>query len=183
MNTIDWQTVANIATSVAVVLALAVFVWEMRSSRREREYQVFFRYVDAYERLETRRLDNWRKLKDAIQSNPNTKEEIGDKTNSIEYLMLRARQAEPMYAIEHNVLELEIQSLNLLNEMCRYALRDSDRLSLLKAMFAKEISFYQHSLPQILQLREQEKAQRLFSIPKYESLQKCDIGDVFDVPK
>ena len=47
MNTIDWQTVANIATSIAVILALAVFVWEMRNSRREREYQVFFRYVDA----------------------------------------------------------------------------------------------------------------------------------------
>lgn len=182
MDSVDWQLIANIAASLAVILALAVFVWQIRNTRHEREFAVFFRYVDAYEQLKSRRLDNWRRLKESVRSDSRIQDEIGDRTNSIQYLLLRTKQPEPMYAIEHAVLEYEIQCVNLLNEMCRYALRDTGKLCLLKALFANEISFYQNSLPGIVNLRERERPERLFSVAKYESLEKCEIGDVFDIP-
>ena len=148
MNSSDWQTIANMATSVAVIVAVGALIWGIRGVRQEREFQVFFRYVDAYERLETKRLDNWRKLKDAVRSIPGGEGEIGDRTNSIQYLQLRVAQQEPLYAIEHAVLELEIQSLNVLNDLCSYALKDTRKLSLCKALFATDIAFYQYWHPQ-----------------------------------
>lgn len=182
INSGDWQTIANIATTVAVIVAVGALIWQMGSARKDREFQVFLRYVDAYETLKTKRQENWRKLKEAVRSLPGGDEEITDRTNSIQYLQLRVDQEEPLYAIEHGVLEYEIQSLNVLNDLCAYAGKDAKKLSLLKAMFATEIAFYQNFLPRILELRDHENDQRRFSIPRSESLLKCDVGAVFEMP-
>jgi hypothetical protein len=179
LSNIDWQTVSNIASSLAVLLAVIVFICEIRANRRERDYAVFLRFVDAYEDTVEKRKAQWKKLQEAVQSDPKIQHEIDDRTSSLDYLRLRVEQAEPLYAIEHGQIEYEIRSLNLLNEICRYAARDSQKKALTNALFASEISYYQNRLNDLLFLRQQERGERLFSIPRYAALVKHSVKDAF----
>ena len=180
LNRIDWQTLADIGSSFALLLAILVFAWEIRANRREREFAIFLRFVDAYEQVSQKRRTQWSKVKDVLQSNPALKHEIGDRTSSLDYLRTRAEQAEPMYAIEHGILEYEIRSLNILNELCRYAEKDPRKIALVNALFASEISYYRNKLDDLLTLREHESEQRLFSIPRCDALVRFSVGGFFD---
>jgi len=179
---VDWQTTANVATAIAVVVGLATLVWEVRQTRRAQKFTVFLRFVDAYESLQEQRQANWRRLKDAVRASPTITAEIGDKTSSLDYLTHRVTQAEPLFAIEHGVLEYEIRSLNLLNELCRYAADDPHKMLLMKTLLASELSYYQNRLPDLLYIRTHEAGVRLLSVPRADALQKFSIGDFFQEP-
>lgn len=184
LSALELPTVANVATALAVIVALVTFVWEIRSARKQQDFTIFLRFVDAYERLQERRRATWVHLKETVRADPKIAQEIGDKASSLDYLKLRVEQQEPLYAIEHGVLENEIQSLNLLNELCRYGADDPQKMLLVKALFASEISYYQNRLSDVLYLREREKAVRLFSMPRADSLKTCQLGDFFQaVPR
>ncbi|HHT9137597.1 MAG TPA: hypothetical protein ACFYEK_10190 [Candidatus Wunengus sp. YC60] len=83
---IDWQSVSHIATSVAVVLALAVFVWQVKVNREERKFSLLLKYMDMYEKLTDKTESDWDKIKVAIRNNPVTKYEIPDRCSSLDYL-------------------------------------------------------------------------------------------------
>lgn len=175
----NWQSVANIATAIAVIVALSVFVWEVRASRQERQWAMFSHLLQAYADIVDRRQGNWVLLKDAIKTNPATKREIQDRTSSLDYLQLRSSQSEPLYAIEHIVLELEIRSLNILNEACNYAKADPRKEFLLGSLYGSEIFFYQERLDDILRLRSAEIARHAFSVPHHQALTLYDVGDYY----
>ena len=175
LSQIDWQTVTYVGSSVAVLLAVVVFIWEVRANRQEREFTIFFRFIDTYSRLMDERKAHWKKIKETIQNNPNTKQEIGDRTNSLDYLLLRAKQSEPFYAIEHSIIEYEIRSLSLLNEICYFATKDHKKRILVNIQFAHEISFYQNRLDDLLFLVNRERGERLFSVPRYSALKKYTV--------
>jgi len=177
---IDWQTVANIATSLALVLAIGLFIWEVRSNRKERAFSVFLRLVDYYSKLMAERKHKWILIKERVTSNPKTSKEIGDKTSTLDYLLIRLQQKEPLYAIEHGLVEDEIKSLNLLNELCKYALKDRQMALILKVSFSNDISFYQNRLEDLLLIRNKEKQLRLFSVPHYSHLKRFHVSDYFE---
>lgn len=120
-------------------------------------------------------------MKEVVQSTSNIQHEIGDRTSSLDYLRIRVEQAEPLFAIEHSQIEYEIQSLNLLNEICRYTNRDSQKKALTDALFAREISFYQYRLNDLIYIRQQESGKRLFSIPCYDALVKHSVKGAFQM--
>lgn len=164
---------------MAVVLALAVFVWQINVIREERKFSILLKYIDMYEKLVDKRESNWDKIKVAIRNNPETKHEIPDRCSSLDYLKLRSEQTEQFYTIEDNLLEDEIQSLNILNEICRYVKSDPQKVVFVNAIFAREITFYQHRIKDILFLKQKEGVLRLFSIPRYDALMNYNVESFF----
>jgi len=175
-----WQIIAHIATSLALIVAIGVLIWEVKSSQRERAFSIFLRLLDCYHEVMTERKSKWVLIKEKIRVNPKISEEISDKTSSLDYLLIRVRQKEPLYAIEHGLLEHEIKSLNLLNELCKYALKDEQMALVLKVLYSSEISYYQNRHEDLLLIRDSEKQLRLFSVPRYNHLQKFQVGDYFE---
>jgi len=176
---IDLQMLANVATSVAVIIALCVFLWQVSTDRKERAFSTFLKLLDYYGGLRNDRRTKWNLLKERVRSDPKISHEIGDKTSSLDYLLLRVKQEEPLYALEHGVLEDEIRSLNLLNQLCRYALKDEQMSLVLKVLYSSEISYYQNRLDDLLLIRDTEKRFRLFSTPRFGYLQKLQVADYF----
>ena len=172
---VDSQILSNIATIIVAILAVIGLIWEIKSSRKERNFSIFLRLIDYYNEIMTERRKKWKLIKNTNKELG----EIGDKTNSLDYLLLRIQQKEPLYAIEHNLIEDEIRSLNLLNELCNYALKDEQKELILKISFSSEVSFYQNRLKDLLLILEKEKLLRPFSIPHYTYLQKFRVGDYF----
>ncbi len=174
--------IANLVPALAFILALIAFVWEIRQNRRERSFAIFLRLLDFYGNIQDRRRQQWRTLKDVIRSNPKLRHEIGDKTSSLDYLLIRSKQPEAMYAIEHEILEREIQSLNALNELCQMAGNDEPRITMLALLHGSEISYYQNRLQDLLLLKQKESVGRLFSVPRHEALSAFTIHEYFDKP-
>ncbi len=173
------QNITNIATTVSLIVAFIVFFVELRDNRKEKEYQSFLILLENYQKTVDERRDQWKKIKKAVRDNPKIAHEIDDKQNSLSYLILRMEQAEPMYAIEHSILDREIMSLNYLDMLCEIALENDRALKVLLLTDAHEISYYQNRLNDILQLLESQNKLRLFHKPCYKSLEKCDVTKVF----
>jgi len=177
---IDWQIAANISTSLAFIVAIGVFIWEISLSRRERAFSIFLKLLDYYREIMAERRNRWKRIKEKIRADPTISEEIGDKTSSLDYLLIRVRQEEPLDVIEHGLLEDEIRSLNLLNELAKCALKNEEMALVLKVLYSSEISYYQNRLKDILLIRDREKQWRLFSVPRYSYLQKFRVRDYFE---
>lgn len=177
---IDWRTIVNIAPFVTTFIAICVFIWEVKSSRRERTFSIFLRLLVCYREVMTERKNKWILIKQKVRANPKTLEEISNKTSSLHYLSKRVRQKEPLYAVEHGLLEQEIRSLNLLNVLCKYALKDEQMALVLKVLYSSEISYYRNRYKDLLLIRDSQKQLRLFSVPRYSHLQKFQVGDYFE---
>jgi len=68
------------------------------------------------------------------------------------------------------MLEREIKLLNVVNELCRYALEDSQVASILRARYLDKISCYQKYLRFVLRVVEKEKRNYPFPTPQYKHL-------------
>lgn len=121
-------------------------MWEVRSNRKERAFSVFLRLVNHYSQLRDERTHKWKLIKERVRSNPKTQKEIGDKTSTLDYLLIRVQQKEPLYAIEDGLIEVEVRSLNLLNGLCKYALKHMQMALILKISYSSEISYYQNRI-------------------------------------
>lgn len=176
----DWQTIAYMTSTAAVIVAIGAFIWQVKSNRNERAFSIFLRLLDFYNETITKRRRGWQAIRKSVRANPKTVEEIGDKTNTLNYLLIRTQQTEPLYDIEQNLLEDEIRSLSLLNELCKYALKKEQLALILKIHYSSEIVFYQKSVKDIILIRDKEKKFRLFSIPHFEHLQKFRVEDYFE---
>lgn len=173
------QTGANLATTLGLIIAILVFSCEVRNSTDEREYQSFLKMHQQYEKIVEKRAAQWSKVRAAVRENPKTANEIPDKQNSVDYLLLRMSQAEPMYAIEHGIIESELKSLNFLDKLCELALANDRAREILYLTDSHEISWYQNRLEDLLKLRESQKNIRLFTKPRYSSILKYDTSDYF----
>jgi len=173
------QTIANISTTLALIVALIVVIVEIRSSRSAREYQSFLTLLENYQRIVGERKDQWKKIKEVVKENPKIACEIPDKQNSLSYLLIRQEQTEPMYAIEHGLIDRELKSLNFLDKLCEIAIKNDSALQVLLLTDADEISYYKTRLKDLLKLYETQKEERLFPKPRYNSLNKCNISGYF----
>ena len=173
------QITANISTTLALVVALVVFIAEIRSSRKTREYESFLTLLENYQQIVEERKNQWRKIKKALKNNTKVSNEIHDKQNSLSYLLIRLGQSEPMYAIEHGLLDRELRSLNFLDKLCELALKNCRAFEILLLTDAHEISYYQNRLKDLLKLYESQRSIRLFPKPRYNSLDKTDISGFF----
>lgn len=176
---VDWQTIAYIATPLALIVTILMFIVELERNRKERAFGTFLRLLDFYGNIMAERRRVWGIIKEKVSANPKISKEIEDKTGSVDYLLIRVRQEEPFKAIEHGLLENEIRSLNILNELCKIALKHEQMASILKVCYSSEISFYQNRLKDILPILDKERELRIFSIPHYSYLQKLRILDYF----
>jgi hypothetical protein len=173
------QIIANIATTLGLIVAVSVFIVEVRSAIKERKYQSFLTLLNNYQGIVSERKKDWKPIKKQIRKNPKIAHEIDDKQNSISYLLIRINQSEPMYAIEHSLLDREIRSLNFLNELCRLALEDKRAMQILLLTDSHEISYYQNRLKELLKLYESQRAIRLFPKPRYDKVNEVDIKEYF----
>ncbi len=176
---INWQILAQIATTLAFILATITFIIEIKANRDEREYSILVKYIDTYGSLSKESNEAWSGIKGVVRNNPNTKKEISDKTSTLEYLKTRFDQKEPLYDIERYILENEIQRLSLLNEICRLSIQDENKSVLTKALLSREISFYQNKLQDILVLYNKASQFWLMSRPRYDMLMKFKVEDFF----
>jgi len=169
----------NSISLLALIVAFVALIWQVLLSRKERAFSVFLRLLDFYGNIMTERREKWKTIKKVVKANPKISEEVGDKTSTLDYLMKRIEQKEPLYPIEHGLLEDEIRSLNLLNELCKYAFKDEEKALILRVSYSSEISYYQNRLKDILLVRDKEKRFVLLSIPRYSHLEKFPVGDYF----
>ena len=174
------QAIANIATTLGLIFALIVFVAEIKANLKERKYQSFLTLLNNYQAMVSERKDYWKTIKEEIRKNPKIADEIHDKQNSVSYLLIRLGQTEPMYAIEHGLLDREIRSLNFLNELCRIALEDKRSTQILLLTDSHEISYYQNRLEDLIKLYESQRTVRLFPKPRYDWLSKFNMKDYFE---
>ena len=173
------QITANMSTSLAVVVALVVFIVEIRRHRKAREYESFLALLGNYQQIVEERKNQWKKIKEALKGNPKVSSEIHDKQNSLSYLLIRLGQFEPMYAIEHGLLDRELRSLNFLDKLCELALKNDRSFEILLLTDAHEIFYYQKRLKDLLRLYESQKSIRFFPKPRYNRLIKTDTNDFF----
>jgi hypothetical protein len=177
-----WSTAADIFTVVGVGGALIGLAWQLRKSRQDTEFLMLQRLIDTYDKLRQDTRDRWRKIQGAIKST-SLSHEIGDRTGSIDYLLMRVERSDsdPLTAIEHSLIENEIRSLNLLNEICRLSAKDESRKNLVRILLSDEIAFYQRRLEDLRQLRESESKERRFSVMRADMLPNYQVGDYFEI--
>lgn len=176
----DWQTIGTIASTFGVIVALIAFAYEIRMRRDERRFDTFVRFLDAYESQRKRRNTTWQKVREVLRRNERTANEVDERRSIVDYLVLRASQLESMYPVEHELLEEEIRSLNIVNELCRLAAGDENRTALLSALLSSEIYYYQNRLSEIQELRDFQRRYRIFSIVRDSWLIKFDVRDFID---
>jgi len=180
LNKIDWSRAANIATTLGLILTIVVLIYEITENRKTTEFAIFLRYQETYIKISEKRISTWNKIKEAILSNPKTEHEISDKSSSFDYLNIRIKQQEPLFAIEHQLIDEEIRTLNILNEICKYALRDRAKLDMIKILYSQDISFYQNSINDLNGFRKLCSKERLMPKPTYTSIKKIKINDYFE---
>ncbi|RZU36908.1 hypothetical protein EV700_3121 [Fluviicoccus keumensis] len=183
LSSLDWQFVANVATSIGALIAAVVFLWQVRSAHHEREFSVFLQFIEEYDALSDERREKWVTIKDALKNNPSEAAEVHDRQHSLGYLKTRCSQLEPLYAIEHSLLEREARSLNVLNYLCSFALKDSEKKKILCLLLANEISYYKNNLTILSEIIERERQQLLLPLIQSKSLTKISISEYFNHAK
>lgn len=176
------ETIANLATSAATFVAVVALFLELRKASEERRLTLFFHYLDHYATLIQQRREKWRNIRDTLRKNEKTRHEVGDRVSSLDYLLMRTRQAEPLFPVEHEVIDNEVRSLNILNELCRLAEGDDHRVTLVGSLFAGDISYYQNRLADLLALHKRESAQRLFPITRHDALTRFPVANFYQTP-
>jgi hypothetical protein len=177
-----WSTAADIFTVLGVGGALIGLAWQIRKSRQDTEFLMLQRLIDTYAELRQDTRDRWRDIREAIKSTP-LGQEISDRTGSIDYLLMRVERSDSgsLTATEHGLIENEIRSLNLLNEICRLSAENESRKNLVRILLSDEIAFYQRRLEDLRQLRESESKVRRFSVMRVDVLSKYQVGDYFEI--
>jgi len=173
------QIIANISTTLALIVALIVFITQVRSDRAEREYRSFLMLLENYRRVVEERRKHWKTIREALKENRKVSHEVHEKQNSLSYLLIRINQEEPLYAVEHSLLEREISSLNFLDTLCEIALNNERALKVLILTDSPEISYYQNRLKDLLRIYESQKNIRMFPKPRYVFMQKMNVSDHF----
>ena len=183
LGLIDWlKSNSYLIPSIGVIGALIFNSWQIIKSSKEKNIFVFSNLAETYESTRRERLAHWLILKKAVKSDEKICHEIGDKTSSLDYLLLRinGKGQDPLTAIEHQILAYEIQSINILNEICRYANKDKDATLLTQVRFSSEISYYQNRYNDLKYLWQHERSIRLFQIPRYDALVEFPISEFFE---
>ena len=179
MKNIDWQTAGSIATTLGLIVALLALAYQLNESRKSSDFIAFTKYQEAYDKISKKRIDTFQMIKKEVRSNPKTKHEIPDKSDTFYYLNIRVKQKEPLYAIEQGLIEEEVHALNILNELCKYALKDENKLSMVKILYSNDISFYQNNLKELQNFRDLCAKERLMPKLMHAHLTKIKIRDNF----
>lgn len=173
------QFLANVSVTIALIVTFIGLCIEIRKGRKAREYESFLVLLQNYKQIVAERQKHWKKIKQTLKNNPKVSREIHDKQDSLSYLLIRQSQIEPMYPIEHELLDKELRSLNFLNKLCELASKNNRVLDTLLLTDAHEISYYHNKLKDLLKLYEGQKNIRLFPKPRYNWLSKTNITDYF----
>ncbi len=174
------QFITNILASFGVVIALVVLIIGIIKNTESKRFESFITLLEQYDKLVNSRKEKFLKIKEVVRKSDKTKKEIHDKQNSLSYLLLRLDQSEPLFAIEHGLLDLEIRCLCYLNELCKMTESNqrAKRIILLKE--SNELTYYKTRLNDLLKLYQSEKKIRHFFVPKYNYLVKIDVEKYFD---
>lgn len=174
-------SITNIATLIAVLIALVSFIWETRIYQKDLNYTVLFRYDDVYQDLDQNRLNVWNEIKNLIIEKSNYSLKAIDKIGGIQYLKIRSDKKEPLQIIEFYYLELNIQCLNLLNQICKFSLEDTRKSIYVNSRYCRDIAYYRNELDNLLQIRKRFSKKYLFTKPHYEFVMEFPIGDFCDM--
>lgn len=172
--------IANIATSIGIIVAVFGLAYQFFQFRQSSEFESFAVLLHEYRRIVDERRGRWNLIRAELQKNPKTAHEVHDRQNTLDYLALRSMQSEPFVPVEHELLEREVVSLNLLDELCRLAVKNERCRLLLVLTEASEISYYQSHKDQLLQIVERERRERKFPKPHFEAIGKICVHSWFD---
>ena len=170
----------TIQSGIFVIMFFSLLFLTIQTSyiKKEINYSNFVTTLKYYDTLTEKRHETWSLITKTVRDNPKIASEIHDKQNSLSYLLLRSEQSEPLYAIETELLEYEIKSVNLLNELCKNAKKE--KKTLLKLTYASDISYYKNKKDDLIKLYEQENVNRKYSKPIFDNLEHFDVGDYFN---
>ncbi len=160
----------QISISLITLLSLVFLIIQIYFNKKEIEYSNFVTTLKYYDKLVEQSQEKWKLIKDVVHKNPKTKSEIPDRQDTLSYLIIRLSQKESFYAVEEELLDQEIRSLNFLNELCKVA--KNERKSLLTLTYSSDISYYQNRKDDLLSLYNEEKHKRKYSKPIFEYIDK-----------
>jgi len=170
--TIDSSLVQAFAT-VFLVFVTSWYVYLLYNGERRRgeehTFNTFLGLLKHYDSIIHKRQDLWSQVENMSRKSGSFP---GEDASVIDYFYGRFEEIKPdrtIYGIESELLEYEIKSLNVLNELCRYAISNPQIAELLKAKYSNMISYYLESSGRLLSIVENTKAKagprRIFSIP------------------
>jgi len=174
MFAINWQTVTYLAVLSSAIAAIIALIWKIKSDRRQLRFTIFVKLLDFSDKLDNELTSEWLNMKRSKLRDPETLPEVSlrvrDRDNFLDYLCREVSSRGHLVLEDWIMLEREIKLLNVLNELCRYALGDSQVASILRARFLDKISCYRKYLEFVLQVVEKEKGNYPFPTPQYEHL-------------
>ena len=159
------------ASSIAAIIALIALCHEIRNNTKERSLSIFLQLRTFYVKIGEEQMQKW----DYIRKNSNLVE-IHDKSTLFNYLLSRKDQSVPLTPFELSCAVDYIRSMNFLNELCKYAIKDNEIESILKESLSFDLFFFQKNLDLILILRNNLMMTVFLPIPHYEYLKKIDLS-------
>jgi hypothetical protein len=159
------------ASSIAAIIALIALCHEIRNNNKERRLSIFLQLRAFYVRIGEEQMQKW----DYLKKN-STFMEINDKSTLFNYLLTRQDQSVPLTPFELSCAVDYIRSMNFLNELCKYAIKDKEIESILKESLSFDLFFFQKNLDSILIFRNKLTTTVFFPIPHYEYLKKIDLS-------
>ena len=176
------QILANIATFIAMIVMINQLIIERKIFNENRITDHFYKLLEQYNKIYEKRKDIFLKIKEVVINDPKTKHEIDDKSSSISYLLIRLSQNEPFFSIEHSLLQHEILSMILLNQLCKICIETKNEILFFSLVLkeSSEISFYKSNIKNIVNLyNSQNKILRLYK-PRIKYLIEIDVEKYFD---
>jgi len=172
LNEFNWQAITYFALICSAFAAIATLIWKIKSDRKQLRFTVFIRFLNYANKVNNEQEKEWINMKRAKLTLQEVAKRIRDRDRFLDYLKRELEKKEPFVLQDYIMLEREIRLLNLLNEMCKFALEDSQIESILKSLYSNKISYYLRYLEFLLHVTEKEKNNYQFPVLEYLCLQK-----------
>lgn len=173
------ESITQFATTIGVIASLLAMASQIKKNRHSIEFETFNILLEKYHKIVQDRREQWKRIKDKLRENPKTAQEVHDRQNTLDYLELRKNQSEPLFAIEHGLLEREILSLNFLNELCLIASENPRCKRILILSESSEISYYKSHKDRLLGLFKNERLERKLPKPQFNFIDSFDVKELF----
>jgi hypothetical protein len=143
---------ANFGMLVTPFVLVWIFVFGWPEKNAYEKFKVQLEYYDDIIRLKTICYD---RITESWYDKSNLRGDLVQKSNSLEYIagiLDHYEEADSIYPIEHELLKLEIQSLNYINKLCKLALKSKRAREILHYKEAAELLYYTSNEEKVLRL-------------------------------
>ena len=166
---------------ISLFISFLVFDYQKIQDKKEMHYSTFIKTLEYEDSIREKGKEKWLEKKDELLRNPENRIEDINEVDALGYLLLKLEKDESMDITDFRLFEIEIRSLNLLNELCRIAKEDKRMEKLLKLTYSSNIAYCQQEIDNLLKIYESVRKIAIFSKPQYEHLQEFEVVDFVDL--